>query len=103
MEENESLYWDSNQSSIRLQIGTGTCAVRTADAVATGDVNCHDFISRLCLLPWFAETISQGYCSAAQTPLASEDGPNGDSNITEHVYAQMRILSGDKNLQINIL
>ena len=36
---NVSLYWDSHQSGIRLQIGTGICAVPTACAVATGEVN----------------------------------------------------------------
>jgi len=32
------------------------------DAVATGKVNCYNYIVRLRTLLWFAETISQGYC-----------------------------------------
>ena len=35
----------------------------TADAVATGEVNCYNFIAGLRPLPRFAETISQGYTS----------------------------------------
>ena len=33
-------------------------AVLTADAVVTGEVNCYNLITRLRLLPWFAETIN---------------------------------------------
>ena len=36
---NGSLYWDSHQSCIRLQIGVGICAVLTAEAVTTGEVD----------------------------------------------------------------
>ena len=49
-------------------------AVHTADAVATGEVNCYNVIVRLRSLPRFAETTRQGYCSAEQRPLACEDG-----------------------------
>ena len=41
---NGSLYWESHQSCIRLQIGAGIYVVPTADAVATGDVSCHNCI-----------------------------------------------------------
>jgi len=64
---NVSLNWHSNQSCIRVQIGAGICAVLTADAIATGEVNCHSFIVRLHSLPWFAETISHGYSRALRS------------------------------------
>ena len=51
-------------------------AALTADAIATGKVNCYNFIVRLRSLPSlprFVETISRGYCSAVQRPLACED------------------------------
>ena len=71
---NWSLYWDSHQSGIRLHIGAGIYAVHTADTVATGEVNCNNILVRLRSLPRFAEAIIQGTCSAAQRPLAREDG-----------------------------
>ena len=51
-------YRDSHQSCIRLQIGAGICAVLTADAVATGEVNFYNFIVQLRSLPQFVATIS---------------------------------------------
>ena len=57
----------------RLQIGADICAVPTADAVATGEVNRNHFIVPLRSLPRFAETTSQGYSSAGPRPLAGED------------------------------
>ena len=36
-------------------------AVPTAEAVATAEVKCYNFIVRLRSLPRYAETISQGY------------------------------------------
>ena len=50
----------------------GICAGLTADTVVTVKVNCYIFIVRLSSLPWFAETICQGYGSAEQQPLTSE-------------------------------
>jgi len=38
---------NSHPSYIHLQIGAGICAVRTADAVATGEVSCYYCIVRL--------------------------------------------------------
>jgi len=55
-------------------IGAAICAVHTADAVATGEVNCNNITVRLRSLPRLAEAIIQGYCSAAQRPLTDEDG-----------------------------
>ena len=55
-----------------LQIGTGICAVPTADAVATGEINCYYFIVRLRSFSWFADMVSQGYCNTAQRSLACE-------------------------------
>ena len=57
-------------SCTRFQFGAGVCAV----VVVTGEVNCHHFIVHLRSLQRFAETISQGYCSAVQRPLACKDG-----------------------------
>jgi len=42
-------------SCIHLQIGVGIGAFPTADAVATGKVNCYNFIGRLRPLPLFVE------------------------------------------------
>ena len=62
-----SLYRESHQSCICLQIGAGIYAVPTADAVATGEVNCINYVVELRSLPRFAETISQGYKSSSAT------------------------------------
>ena len=56
-------YWDSHQSSIRLQIRSGICAVLTADAVATGEINCYYCMVWLRPIPNFTETTSQGHNS----------------------------------------
>ena len=45
----------------------------TADAVATGEVSCYEVIVRLRSFLRYAETISQGYSSAEQQPLACEN------------------------------
>ena len=46
----------------------------------------YNFIAQFCSLTRFAEKISQGYCSAAQRPVACEDGFSPclycDSNVT---------------------
>ena len=52
----------------RLQIEI--CAVSTADAIATGEVNCYNCIVRC---RRFTETIGQGYYSAVQPHLSCED------------------------------
>jgi len=39
-----SLYLDSHQLYICLEIGAGTYTVPTIDAVVTGEVNCYNFI-----------------------------------------------------------
>ena len=39
-----SIYWDSHQSCIRLQIRADICTVLTACAVATSEVNCYNCI-----------------------------------------------------------
>jgi len=58
---NGSLYWDSHQSYIRLQIfGAGISSVPMSDAVATGEVNCYNCLVRFRSLPSFADTICQG-------------------------------------------
>jgi len=36
------------------------------DTVAIDEVSCYNFIVRLRSLPWFAEMVSQGYCSVAR-------------------------------------
>ena len=63
-----SLYWDVSTcgGSVHLQIGEGICAVPTADAIATGEVNCSNCILQLHTLPWFAEAISQVYSGATR-------------------------------------
>ena len=64
---NGSLYRDSNQSRVRLQIGAGVFG--TASVVGTAE----HYIVGLRSLPKFPETISQGYRSTAQRPLACND------------------------------
>ena len=48
----------------------------TADAVATGEINCYYFIVRRRLFPRCADTTSQCYGGVAQRPLAGDDGIN---------------------------
>ena len=36
--------WDSHQSCIRLKIEPDICAVPMVDAIATGEVDCNDFL-----------------------------------------------------------
>ena len=69
-------YWHSHQSCISLHVTAGICTVPTADAVATCQVSCFNCIVRLCSISRFAETIRQGYCSAALRPLAGVAGLN---------------------------
>ena len=73
---NKSLYWDSHQLCICLQIWSGICIVPTAEAVATGEVNCYNFTVGIRSLPQIAEMISQGYNSIAQRPLTCENASN---------------------------
>ena len=40
---------------ISLQIGVCICAVSTADAVATGEVNCYNCIIRLCTIQVYGD------------------------------------------------
>ena len=40
------------------EIEAGISAVHTAATVATGEVNCYNFIVQLCSLPWFVEAMS---------------------------------------------
>ena len=73
-EEERRRQQSTTESGIRLQIGAGICVVPTDDAVATIVVNSYTFLVRLHSLLRFAETISQGYSSAAQCPVACGDG-----------------------------
>ena len=94
---NGSLYWDSHLLSICLQIRAGICAVLTADAVVTGEVKCYNFVVQLCSLLRFAETISQGYCSAAQWPLAVYSHMT-DPHLLYHMTGLRRHWSGLESL-----
>jgi len=60
-----SLYWDSHQMCIRLQIGAGICAVPTADAVVTGEVSCHNCVQ-----------FDSAKFPALRRRLACEDAPS---------------------------
>jgi len=66
---NWSLYWDYHQSCVRLEIGAGIWAVRTTDAVTTGEVICYNVIVRLRSLPMLVKTLE-----AAQRPVTCEEG-----------------------------
>ena len=57
---NESILLGFHQSSIRLQIGAGICAVPTTGTVATGKGNGYSCILPFPTLPNFTETISRG-------------------------------------------
>ena len=67
---NGLLYWDSYQSCIDLKIGAGISTVLTAEAVATGEINCYHF---KCHTQGVVDTTSQGCSSAAQRPVAYYD------------------------------
>ena len=60
-----------SQANGSLHYPSSNCAVPAADAVATGEINCYNFIVRFRSLPRFEGTISQGYGSAAQRPVWS--------------------------------
>jgi len=60
MRMNGSLYRYFHQSRICLQFGVGIHAVPTADAGATGEVSCYNFIVRLLSVALFAETVTHG-------------------------------------------
>ena len=85
----------------RVSIWAVKFIVLTANGVATSDDNCYTFIIRS--LPLFAETISHGYCSAAQWPPGCEDGGSTSSqsqtNLSisncPYTYCQWRHLANE--------
>ena len=59
----KSLYWDTRYYVVVYQSSNwdGICAVPRADAVATGEINCQNFIVQS---QGFSEAIGQRYVSA---------------------------------------
>ena len=58
-------------SKIKIWHSTIICAVFTANAVVTGEVNCYNFIVRFRSLPRFAETIGQEYVVQRNYPVVA--------------------------------
>ena len=70
----------------------GICAVLTADAVATGEVNCCNCIVRLHSLPSFTETIRQGYSSESRGCVEQDN---------EH-YSYVHVIFQPKSYMANL-
>ena len=88
---NGSLYWDSHQSCIHLQIFGGICTVLTADPIATGEVNCCNCPVCLCTLQLYGDDCP-GVYSVATTPGLMDDGITGMMESFSRVVSKTWLL-----------